>query len=187
MPLRFLMYAGREYEKITDDDDLHKESLVRIPEPEFIVLYNGDDEFPDFKEMRLSDAFKQQGDGCSLELVAKVYNINKGRNAQIARRSKALSDYSKFIAEVKRNLKDANLGVAIREAVKKCMGRNILLDFLREHRSEVINMLTAEFNMRRAKKVWRKEAREEGYKEVFSLLRQGYSIDEAEKKLGLAK
>jgi hypothetical protein len=141
------------------------------------VLYNGDDEFPDFKEMRLSDAFKQQGGDCSLELVAKVYNINKGRNAQIARRSKALSDYSKFIAEVKKNLKDANLGVASREAVKKCMGKNILLDFLREHRSEVINMLTAEFNMRRAKKVWL----EEGANRVIALLRQGYSLDEAEK------
>jgi hypothetical protein len=29
--------------------------------------------------------------------------------------------------------------------------------------------------------------KEEGHKEVFSLLRQGYSVDEAEKILGLAK
>jgi len=79
-----LIYISREYEKITESRDLYREKMIEIPTPEFIVLYNGKDEFPDFKEMLLSDSFKLKSEDCSLELVAKVYNINKGRNAEMA-------------------------------------------------------------------------------------------------------
>jgi hypothetical protein len=50
MPLRMLMYMGREYERITNSRDLYRENKIRIPTPEFIVLYNGRKEFPDFKQ-----------------------------------------------------------------------------------------------------------------------------------------
>jgi len=74
----------------------------KLSEPEFLefsVLYNGRDEFPDFKELRLSDSFKTKGKG-NLELVANVYNINKGRNAEIANKSPVLNGYNELIAEV---------------------------------------------------------------------------------------
>ena len=44
-------------------------------------------------------------------------------------------------------------------------------------------MLWKEWNMDDALAVAREEAREETLEEAFSLLRQGYSIDEAEKLL----
>jgi len=40
--------------------------------PEFIVLYNGKKEFPDFMEMKLSDLFELKTELCSLELVVKL-------------------------------------------------------------------------------------------------------------------
>ncbi len=57
MPLRMLIYMGREYEIMTKGKDLYRKKLIEIPAPEFIVLYNGKEEFPDFKEFRLSDTY----------------------------------------------------------------------------------------------------------------------------------
>jgi len=101
MCLRMLIYSSKEYEKITDSKDLYREKMIKIPTPEFIVLYNGKEEFPDYKEMRLSDSFEIKSETCFLELVAKVYNINKGRNVEMVSRSPVLSGYEDFIAEIK--------------------------------------------------------------------------------------
>jgi hypothetical protein len=65
------------------------------------------------------------------------YNINKGRNADIASRSPVLSGYEEFISEIKANLDSMNLAEAIRLAIKVCVSKNILVYFLREHSSEV--------------------------------------------------
>jgi len=47
----------------------------------------------DFKEMKLSDSFELSQDFPNLELVVKVYNINKGLNAEMAAKSLSLSGY----------------------------------------------------------------------------------------------
>ena len=57
MPLRFLLYIARLYEKITDDRTLYREKLLKIPTPEFIVLYNGIKPFPAEMTLKLSDAY----------------------------------------------------------------------------------------------------------------------------------
>ncbi len=57
LPLRLLEYIGRVYEKIIEIEKKYQKLLVKIPRPEFIVLYNGTDEYPDYKELKLSDAF----------------------------------------------------------------------------------------------------------------------------------
>jgi len=130
------MYLGREYERITKGKDLYREKLIKIPAPEFIVLYNGKDEFPDFKELRLSDSFKTKSKG-NLELVASVYNINKGRNAEIASKSPVLNGYNELIAEINKNRKTMEPSEAIESAIKSCVKRNILVYFLENHASEV--------------------------------------------------
>jgi hypothetical protein len=86
MPLRFLIYGGRVYEKVVDADAIYKGRRVRIPKPEFIVLYNGTEPAPEQDEMRLSEAFLGMEGGVEpgldpgLELKVRVYNINKGYN-----------------------------------------------------------------------------------------------------------
>jgi len=52
MPLRMLIYISREYEKLTNRRDLYKEHKIKIPSPEFVVLYNGEKEMVDFTEMK---------------------------------------------------------------------------------------------------------------------------------------
>jgi hypothetical protein len=54
------------------------------------------------------------------------------------------------------------LNDALTEAVKYCIRADILTDFMKTKGSEVVNMLTTEFNIDDAKMVWREEGREEG-------------------------
>ncbi len=56
MPLRFLWYLGNLYKSIVDKDIIYKGELVKIPSPEFYVLYNGTREIPNFQKLRLYGA-----------------------------------------------------------------------------------------------------------------------------------
>src|SRR5215471_4820466 len=187
MPLRMLLYIAREYEKLTSKRDLYKEKRIDIPTPEFIVLYNGKKEFPDYAEMKLSDSYKLKNESCFLELAVKVYNINKGRNVGLAKKSPALMGYEEFISQINENLKTKSLKEAIRAAVKNCVSRNILAEFLTDNASEVENMLFGEWNMKDALAVRYEEGWEEGREELFALWKKGVSLAEAEKMLGFGK
>lgn len=169
IPVRLLMYAAREYEKIIDPLSVYKTRLVKIPKPVFIVLYNGTEDFPDEKVLRLSDAFEDvEGIGNNaLELTVRVLNIRKGKNEQIVRRSQTLSGYVEFIDRIRQNcnVRKMKLNDALTEAVKYCIRADILTDFMKTKGSEVVNMLMTEFNIDDAKMVWREEAREEGKEE----------------------
>ena len=101
MPLRLLVYIAHVYEKIIDRRKLYTTKLEKIPAPEFIVLYNGKEPYPDRDTLRLSDAFKDVCDllgadspALSLELAVQVYNINHGHNAEILEKSRTLGEYS---------------------------------------------------------------------------------------------
>jgi len=191
MPLRMLIYISREYEKITTSKNLYKEKMIKIPTPEFIVLYNGKKEFPDFKEMRLSDSFELKNDTCFLELVVKTYNINKGRNIEMANRSPTLNGYETFIAEINENLRTMSLPIAIKTAITNCISKGILVYFLREHGSEVENMLLTGWNMKDALVVAREEGTEDGIdigrnaerNEILDLIKQGYNLADIENML----
>ncbi|MDR2555154.1 MAG: Rpn family recombination-promoting nuclease/putative transposase, partial [Fibromonadaceae bacterium] len=137
IPLRMLLYIAREYERITDRKNLYRQGKIKIPAPEFIVLYNGEKKFPDFKELKLSDLYNFKTHDCYLELLVKVYNINKGHNVDMAGKSPILSGYEEFIAQIKENLKSMELREAIRLAIKSCISKNILVSFLEKNGSEV--------------------------------------------------
>jgi hypothetical protein len=185
MPLRMLRYLSAEYDMIVDRKNLYKQKRIMIPAPEFIVLYNGDKKFPDYKELKLSDSYNFKTHDLYLELVVRVYNINKGRNAEMASRSPVLSGYEEFIAEIKKNLKSMELRDAIKLAVKTCISKNILVSFLERNGSEVLNMLFGEWDQDEALAVRYEEGVEDGIEKVFSLLEQGVSLAEAKKKFGL--
>ena len=55
LALRLLMYIARIYEKsIVDNKNLYTTHLIRIPRPEFFVLYNGKSPCPDVKTQKLT-------------------------------------------------------------------------------------------------------------------------------------
>jgi hypothetical protein len=177
MPLRILLYIARVYEAIIAKRDIYREKRIPLPFPEFIVLYNGTVPCRDEYVLKLSDAFIDPGElGLSrgeylpLELVVKVYNINQGHNEAILRRSGTLEGYSMFIAAVRGYEQEGkSRDEAMELAVKECIGKGILKEFLERHGSEVINMLTAEWDWDEAFAVQREEGRDEGREEGLEL------------------
>ncbi|MCL2806021.1 MAG: Rpn family recombination-promoting nuclease/putative transposase [Treponema sp.] len=188
LPLRLL-------EKTVKYERRFQKNLAKIPKPEFIVLYNGNESFPDHKELRLSDAFMDvQGlklsdnEELPLELIVQVYNINQGHNPEMLMKSIILDSYSILISKIweYRNSK-ISLEKSLRNAIQYCIDNNVLRDFLRKHGSEVFNMLYGEYRIEDEIAVVKEEAREEGSAEkqkyVLDLISQGFSADEIKTRL----
>ena len=57
LPLRYLFYTADLYSEMTRDENLYGTKVVKIPTPKFIIFYNGIEEYPDRKELHLSDAY----------------------------------------------------------------------------------------------------------------------------------
>ena len=181
MPLRMLLYIARTYERITQRDDLYKQSRMTIPRPEFIVLYNGEDPYPDDAVLKLSDMFAQYGEKCpiELELTVRVFNINRGHNPKLAQKSEVLDGYEKFIATI-RDYEKAGMSreSAIRQSVIDCINRNILKEFLEANGSEVVNMLLTEWNTADALRVrWQEGLQEGKIQTAVNMLNMGIDIN----------
>jgi len=199
IPLRLLMYIARVYEKIVNKRKRYQSKLEKIPKPEFIVLYNGKEDYPDYKELKLSDAFKDiEGLKLSgknvipLELIVQVYNINYGRNPEILKKCETLDSYSIFVEKIREyQKKRKSLEKAVRSAINYCIKNNVLKEYLETHGSEVLNMLLGEWNQEEAIEVAREEGREDGLEEgreeerhyVLELLNQGLTIEEIKERL----
>ena len=181
IPLRILIYIGRVYEKIVDNKDIYHRKLVKVPTPEFIVLYNGKEACPDHKELKLSSAFKDTNglkpltsDNLPLELIVQVYNINHGRNPKILSRSKTLSAYSFFIKKVNDFKEHLSLDESLRSAVKYCIENDILREFLEEHSTEVYNMLFDDISIEEIAEIRYNEGHEDGKRTIArNLLAKG--------------
>ena len=172
MPLRLLLYISRVYEKLVNHKTMHQKKQIKIPTPEFIVLYNGGAPYPERKEVRLSDAFMNAENiqisgksDLSLELVVQVYNINYGCNAPMLERSRALEGYSFFMSKIREYQKEFPLEEAMEKAIKYCIEHDVLKEFLKENSPEVVNMLLEEWTLEDALAVEREEAREEALEE----------------------
>ena len=137
MPLRNLMYTGRAYEQMVPVRKRYKKEIIRLPKPEFYTFYNG-------KE-------------------TKVININPDAGHEILEKCPVLKEYGQFIDMI---LKYQETGDedAYEHAIKECIQKGILADYLTKRGSEVVNMLVAEYDYKMDMEVQREEAFEEGEK-----------------------
>ena len=166
MALRLFLYSARIYEKITKQKSLYKKKRIKIPVPKFIVLYNGNEPFPEHAVQKLSDNYITEQENPQLELKVNIYNINYEVNAEIVRRSQALSEYSRFIGKIKENLADGlSLEESIKQAIEYGIEHDIMREFLETNGSEVANMLLSGWNMDEALAVSKEEGYEDGYED----------------------
>jgi predicted transposase/invertase (TIGR01784 family) len=169
MALRLYMYSARVYEKITKQKPLYKRKQVKIPVPQFIVLYNGNEPFPEHEVQKLSDSFIVEQENPQLELKVDIYNINYEVNAEIVQNSKSLNEYSHFIGKIKENLaNDMNLEEAIKDAIEYGINHDIMKEFLEANGTEVANMLLSGWNMDEALIVSKEEGFEDGFEAGFA-------------------
>ena len=167
MPLRFLQYAARLYERIQNPRDRYLRRLKKIPTPEFYVFYNGEDDYPENTTLRLSDAFMTMPEKPSLELIVSVTNINYNKGSEILHTCKPLEEYTLFVDTVRKHTKlDSENG--FRNAIKECIQNDILREYLQRKSKEVMNMLIAEYDYDVDIAVQREEALQEGEAKGFS-------------------
>ena len=157
MPLRFLQYIARLYEKLQIPADRYLRKLSKIPTPEFYVFYNGREDYPETTVLKLSDAFITKPEQVPLELTVQVLNINSGKGGKILKTCKTLDEYSLFVEEVRIQTQlDPENGFT--NAVKVCIEKGILREYLQRKSREVVNMLIAEYDYDTDIAVQREEA-----------------------------
>ena len=149
MPLRGLMYFAQLYQQHISKQkrDIYSSTLLKIPTPQFIVIYNGSRNTADVEKLKLSDAFEvPQKDG-EFEWTATLVNINKGHNENLLSKCKPLNDYATYIERIKANVERGfNKEEAIQEAMDYAIKNNMLNGFflfLLEHSSFVDSKLVA--------------------------------------------
>lgn len=147
MPLRDLYYVTEELKKIAPPGSLYSSVKVKIPAPHFIVFYNGMKKLPERQIYRLSELFSQKEEEPELELVVTVININQGYNRELLGKCESLRGYMVFVEKArdkrKAGMKTEN---AVYQAVEECISEGILTGFFREHKEEIVELGTFEFD-----------------------------------------
>ena len=156
IPLRDLFYIAAEYQKLVDKKSLYSSALQKIPNPHFIVFYNGSTPIDDCYTSRLSDAFYHVTDNPSLELIVTTFNVNAGHNTKLMSHCQILKEYSIYVAKVRSFTEQMPLDDAVQKAVTECIQENILADFLRKNQAEVIAMSIFEYDKVEEEKKLRK-------------------------------
>ena len=162
MPLRDLFYISSEYQKLVDKKSLYSSVLQKIPAPQFIVFYNGTEKKKDSWVNHLSEAFKNLSGNPKLELEVLTLNINEGHNPELMEQCQTLREYAQYVACVRRYAKEFEFNKAVNLAVDECIRNNILSEFLRANKSEVISMSIFEYDKEEEERKLRKAEYEAG-------------------------
>ena len=162
MPLRDLFYISSEYQKLVDKKSLYSSVLQKIPAPQFIVFYNGTEKKKDSWVNHLSEAFENLSGNPKLELEVLTININEGHNSELMEQCQTLREYAQYVACVRRYAKEFELNEAVKLAVDECIRNNILSEFLRANKSEVIAMSIFEYDKEEEERKLRKAEYEAG-------------------------
>ena len=91
----------------------------------------------------------------------KVINIRPEEHHEILERCQVLKEYSQFM-EIVQNYQISGNEEPYKKAIKECIEKGILADYLMRKGSEVVNMLLDEYDYETDIEVQREEAREEG-------------------------
>ncbi len=180
MPLRDLDYVSRSFRRFYDRYDIYSERLIKLPNPKFVVFYNGVREQPARRQFKLSDAYTHQEENPSLELIVLQLNINSGYNDELMEKCPTLKDYMLFVERIRTYRQDMDIDTAINRAVHECIKENILTDFLRKNKREVIAMGIDEYDAELHEKTLIDIGREQGIEQTaLRMLKAGkLSIEE---------
>ena len=164
MPLRFLHYLSDVYREMFGNELLHRKTMMKIPVPYFVTFYNGKDKW-DRDKLTLAEMFERHVDNPQIDLEVKVINING--NAEILNKCKSLRDYMTFVEKVRKKTDEEKINVreAVIQAIDECIEENILVDFFKEHREEIVEVSIYDYEEEKVRKTLADEAREEGLAE----------------------
>lgn len=75
-----------------------------------------------------------------------VLNINPGYNEKLMEKCKTLKDYMVFVSRIREYGQHMSLSEAVEKSIKTCIEEDILADFLRKNRTEVLKVSIYEYN-----------------------------------------
>lgn len=165
MPLRGFMYFSDLFNKYVSKYHfrLYDDKFIKIPTPQYYVLYNGSRKVPDKQILKLSDAFVAPPKDGIFEWTATVLNINPGYNEKLLSACKPLKEYAILIETIKEyRQKYDDKNVAIEKAIEECINCNILKDFLLERKAEAMHTLLTEYDEEEAMEYFKQRAYEDG-------------------------
>ena len=162
MPLRDLFYISAEYQKLVNKKSLYSSALQKIPAPNFIVFYNGEEKKEDRWENCLSEAYENLFGEPKLELKVVTLNINEGSNRELLEQCQTLREYAAYVAQVRKYAKSMELKAAVEKAVEECIQNGILKEFLQWNRAEVIAVSIFEYDKEEEERKLRKAEFEAG-------------------------
>ena len=203
MPLRLLSYVSRLYESYVPTPQRYYKNAVKIPTPEFYVIYNGTNDFPAVSTMKLSDSFIDDKTEKNLEINVKVFNIIKYKEIKGFLDCKPIVFLYRFVQIMRENYnpkKPESFTPAIQIALKQ----NVMPNYLNRKTTEVSNMLWGEYNYDEDIAAQRQEAFDDGVAKGISrgieqgshqkaidtarnFLSMGLSIEQIAQGTGLAK
>ena len=138
--------------------------------------------------LHLSDAFEDHSQTADVDLRVRVLNINYGHNQELMEKCKILREYAEFVEITKiYTARYVDRTEALNRAIDGCIEKNILVEFLRTYRAEVLGMLLEEFDAKKYERSLREEGREEGRTEgayqklVLQISKKkfkGYTVEE---------
>ena len=205
LPLRFLWYISKLYMGMTRKHNIYGTEKVKIPEPQFVVFYNGVEEQPERKVLRLSDLYHTRTEGIEadlgrgLELEAVMYNVNRSHNRTLMEACKTLKDYAEYVYRVRQYAEETTLEEAVERAITECIREGILKDFLEKNRAEAKSVSIFEYDeeehMRQEREqFWNKgmregrsQGRQEGIREGIIQSEQKLLWNPIQKKLARGK
>ena len=175
MPLRGFLYFADLYRKIIKDNEkIYSPQLVRIPNPKYIVFYNGPVSHmdTDVVKLRLSDCFEIFDKSGDFEWTAVMININAEYNHELFEKCEMLKQYTFFVELVKEYSREYHsLSEGMHRAMDECIEADVLRDILLAQKKEGQNMVLTEFDQEKydemIKDIGREEGREEGRVEAY--------------------
>lgn len=150
MPVRMLRYAASLFEKyiVKNRKDPFGRAQIQLPAPRLVVFYNGLENQPKEKILKLSDSFPE-GAVSDIEVTVRMINVNYGKNLELLSACKPLEEYSWLVNKIREinSQKDSDgIGSAIDQAISAMPEDFVIKPFLEAHRAEVKGMLLAEYN-----------------------------------------
>ncbi|MBQ9067152.1 MAG: hypothetical protein IJ133_06490, partial [Clostridia bacterium] len=157
------------------------------------VLWNGEEDQPDLLTLRLSDAFRasgarKDGEQSDIEVVAHVYNINKGHNWNLMEQCQSLSEYADLVDRVRSyETPGSSFQLAVDQAVTVLIQQDgVRAPYLSKNRTEVTSMFLTEFNQEEYEADVRADGRAEERLKLISRMRsRNYAAEDIIDLLGL--
>ena len=173
MPMRFLLYAAKLYEKYIAGSDYYPYSSVLqpAPRPKCVCFYNGTGNQPERKILRLSEAFGGEGD---IEVLVTMLNINYGKNKALMAVCEPLSEYAWLVEAIRGNQRTMrNLEAAIDAAIDEMPDEFVIKRFLLQNRAEVKGMFLTEYDQEKVLLQQRRETERMTHEQVATDMLMG--------------